>query len=377
MAMVSPARYPEFWAGTLDENRRARREVQNLIALLQSGEDCMNPKNCCVDVVVIRRIDPDSGQVQVSYDNGATWQPAPNQVSSLVVVPIPPVTSGVAGTKCDAATNVFTQAGDWIEHVSTAFDVAAGVLDFAILVAAAILDAILLLLSEGALTAAEAQIITIITGVMTGVWEGGKALFVDYWTSEERDKILCAAFCNISDDGSFSDAGFSGFYRQCSADLTGGLAKTLFLGFISSVGKSGLNAMAASGKSADSDCGDCMCFEDCAAEWFIFNDISGHYHGSILEYGDGFIIAESGPATSGNNYLLIRTANEGVCCVVPSLEFQDGTSASLIGWTDCGVAPSEGAPQHTGLFGDDVCIDYLQLQNAGYFKVKITFADCP
>jgi len=294
IGQIWPLRYPEAWGGTLEENRRARGEIKNLIDMLMSTGEC-EMTTCCLPPTIINRVNVTTGAVEISIDNGATWTPSPNTVQSVIVQPPPPVTSGVASNKCDAATNVMTQIEDWIEHVGTAFDVAAGLLDFAILVASAILDAILLLLSEGALTAAEAQIITIITGVLTAVWEGGKALFTDYWTSEEKDKILCAAVCSIGDDGSFSDAAFAAFYGKCSSELTGGLAKTLFLGFISSVGVAGLNSMAASGKSADSDCSDCICSD------FLRVYVSSG-GGTEISWDGQNLIAE--PVADGDHYTL-------------------------------------------------------------------------
>jgi len=370
LGALQPLKYPEYWGGTLEENRRARKDFGILLNQLMLTEDCDMPKDCCVDVYVIQRVNVTTGNVEVSYDQGETWQPKPNSFETQIVVPPPPVTSGVAGTKCDAATNVSTQIDDWIDHVGTAFDVAVTLLEFGGLIIVAIVNAVLLLLSEGALAAAELEIIGIISAALIAVWNGGKSLFVDYWTSENKDIILCAAFCNIGDDGSFNAAQFGGFYRQCNTNLPAGLAKTLFMGFMSSVGFQGLSAMAASGLAADADCSDCIeCFP-CSQIWAVF----GGAHGTITDQTDEFVQVLASDGGNGNFYVIIKTPDVNACCEVDHLEFVTGSS-SLHGWTDCGQPQVEGVPQHTGT-GFGACNNYIQLQDVNPFEVKIFFVDC-
>jgi len=144
------------------------------------------------------------------------------------------------------------------------------------------------------------------------------------------------------------------------------------MGFLSSVGTAGVNAMAASGMSADADCADCVCFDDCAATWNTVDDT----HGTIVERGDNYLIADA-QIIGGNAYLIISTGDPALCCRIASAEILSGTEPTLTGWTDCGVTPTFGVPQHTGLFGyGSYCVDYFQLQSSGVFRVKLTFADC-
>lgn len=343
----------------------------------QATED-NNMTTCCDEGQVILRVDPVSGMIQQSSNGGQSWQPQAGGFPSVIVQPPPPVTSGVAGTKCDAATNVAGQVDAWIDQVSNDFTTATTLLEFGQAVILAIAGAVLVVLTGGALAPVEALAIAALGAALTAAWGAGKAVFDAYWTTDVKDKILCAAFCNIGDDGSFTDAQFGSFWHKVNSDLPASPAKMLFMGFLSSVGTSGLNAMAASGMAADADCGDCMCFDDCASKWSIFGDDPTHFHGQILEYGDGFIIAQTG-TTGGDRYLLLRTPDKDQCCVVPTIEVLEGDfSGGLTGWTDCGTEPVEGSPQHTGLFSGSDCINYLQLQAAGVnCTFKITFADCP
>lgn len=236
------------------------REVADLWFDIWSEATRENDVNgCCGDVAVEIRINPETGVVEQSSNGGVTWLPQPNGIPSVIVQPVPPVTSGVADTKCDAATNVSEQVNVWIAQVSNDFTTATSLLEFATAVLVAILAAVLVVLSAGALTPLEALVLPTIGAALAAAWGAGKAVFDAYWTTDVLDAILCAAVCNIGDDGSFSDAQFSAFWNEINTNLPPSPAKMLFMGFLSSVGKAGLNAMAASGTSADADCGDCEC----------------------------------------------------------------------------------------------------------------------
>lgn len=225
---------------------------------------------CCEEQVIIKRINPETGLVEQSSDNGATWSPEPGGLQSVIVKPIPPVTSGVAATKCDAATNVSGQVQVWIDQVSNDFTTAVSLLEFGAAVLEAILIAVITILSAGTLTAVEALVLPTIAAALYAAWGAGKSIFDAYWTTDVKDQILCAAYCNISPNGSYTDAQFSAFWAKLNGDLPPGPAKMLFMGFLSSVGTAGLNAMAASGMSADSDCSDCDC-GFCAVEWTFYH----------------------------------------------------------------------------------------------------------
>lgn len=216
--------------------------------------------SCCCDAPAITvRINATTGNVEQSSDGGATWQPQPGGLPSLIVQPVPPVTSGVSATKCDAATNVTGQVDVWIDQVSNDFTTAISLLEFGVAVLEAILIAVVTILSAGVLTAAEALVLPTIAAALFAAWGAGKTVFDAYWTTDVKDAILCAVVCHIGDDGSFTDAQFSATWTDINDQLPPSPAKMLFMGFLSSVGAPGLNAMAATGTAADADCGDCEC----------------------------------------------------------------------------------------------------------------------
>jgi hypothetical protein len=259
---LMPLIYSSEWVSTggITPDEAAQRAEQMFNEYLSSGDDgeC-GEMTCCDDILVIYRINPDTGGVEQSSNGGSSWTPAANGLASVLVNPIPPVTSGVAATKCDAATNVLTQVMQWITQVSNDFDTSANLTEFAAGVFAAILAALLLFITGGAIGPIEALIIPTIGAALAAAWGAGRAAFDAYWITENFNIVLCAAYCNIGDDGAFTDAQFTAFWNKCNTDLQASPAKMLFMGFMSSSGATGLNVMAATGFSADADCSDCSC----------------------------------------------------------------------------------------------------------------------
>ncbi len=259
----------------------------------------------------------------------------------------------------------------------------------AIAVAEAALGLFLVLASAGTLTPVILGLATAVWAAATGVFALGIDGYNAYWTTDKQDAIFCAIVCNIGDNGQFTEAQYQAFRAKVKAVLPASPAFDIVMTAINAGGAQGLSQMASYGSWATADCDSCDCFSDCASSWSIFGDDPTHYHGEILATGDGFIIARSGVA-AGNKYLLIRTPSEIQCCVIDAVE--PGTYAGgvwtpsggsldvLVGWTDCGTTPSEGAPQHTGLYGygnPAYCTNYFQLQSSSeVFTVKISISDC-
>lgn len=297
-------------------------------------EDGMN--NCCTEPAIIKRVNPVTGLIEQSTDGGLTWTPVAGGIQSVIVQPVPPVTSGVSATKCDAATNVSGQVQVWIDQVSNDFDTAESLLAFGEAVLIAILAAILTIVSAGVLTPLQALVLPTIGAALTAAWAAGKAVFDAYWTTEIKDKILCAAFCNIGEDGSFTDAQFSVFWNKVNSDLPASPAKMLFMGFLSSVGKEGLNAMAASGMAADSDCEDCCASCD-AANWSI-TIFGGVPVGTLIGRGASFIDVKTEIVAGfgGGQFVQITTPDSMTCCTITSVEKLSGADTLAVAGVLCG-----------------------------------------
>jgi len=261
--MVYNFRYPENWAGTLEENRQARADVLEIVDMLGRLETCMSDK-CCTPVTVQSRVTT-GGKIEVSYDGGQTYEPSPTGVGSYIVEQSPPVTRRVTATKCDAASNGLQHIQDWQARVSILFDTATGAVEFAVGVALIIADILLILVTGGSITAFETAILTAIGGICTGVWQVGKEIFDNYFTSDVWDTVLCTLYCRMSPDGSYTDKQFSQVIADLYAKLPSSIAKTFLIEWLKSVGRAGLNNICSYGNSADADCSSCDC--DCNEIW--------------------------------------------------------------------------------------------------------------
>jgi len=327
---------------------------------------------CCDDIPHRYRVNPTTGNLEQSINGGVSWSAAAGGLQDLIVEPVPPVTSGVAATKCDAATNVAGQVDQWIAQVATDFDTAASILEFATAVLVAIAAAVFAALSLGALTAAEALVIPTIMAACVAAFGAGKVAFEAYWTTDVKDKILCAAFCNIGDDGSFTEAQFTAFWNDINADLPVGPAKMLFVGFLSSVGKEGLNAMAASGMSADADCEDCACEPGCVTEWHISEPNPGDVLGVITAQDDTHIEASTTNPQGGSGfYIYMDSGSMDNCCYVDYTLVESSSSVSA-SWQLCGSTEIQ-----SGIISPGKCAWTLIFNSAAPFSINITKDNCP
>lgn len=331
--------------------------------------------NCCTEPSITRRVNPSTGQLEQSVDGGSHWTPASGGLPSYIVQPVPPVTSGVAATKCDAATNVREQCSQWVNQVSNDFDTATTLLEFAELVALAIAGAVLVVLTGGAFTPVQISIITALGAALVAAWGAGKTVFDAYWVSDKLDIVLCAAYCSIGDDGSFTDAQFSEFWNKCNEDLPPSPAKMLFMGFMSSIGTAGLNAMAASGFSADADCSDCACVETCPEVWQWWPDFQAL--GGTVTYGEDYIEVETVPA-AGIYYVCLKTPAIDLCCYIVDTQVQSGGGGYFGGVTTCNNERSEYVPQLTsGIYFVNTCINMIYMTYSEPTVVRMYFGDCP
>jgi hypothetical protein len=328
---------------------------------------------CCEPIAISVRVNSITGRVEQSNDGGLTWGAQPGGLPSVIVNPVPAITSGVAANTCDAAANVRGQVDVWIAQVTTDFDTAISLLEFAIGVFEAILTAVLTILSLGALTPLEALVLPTIGVACAAAYAAGKAAFVDYWTSDVLDLVFCAAVCNIGDDGAFTDAQFSSFWSQVNVDLDPSPAKMLFLGFLSSVGKEGLSSMAASGLSSGTDCADCECSD--------FARIYVSTGGGSETLWDGEWLYAS-PVHDGSHYTLyVQTTNPDDTfdvdnCGTYELEVLTGTvSVSDSAYIPCGG----GSSTPIGVTDlADICTCQLALRNLEDvpFTVRLRAVSC-
>jgi len=287
---------------------------------------------CCCDSstqVIEHRVNPATGQLEISTDGGVTWTLDPESPITVLEQWPAPVPSGVSGTKCDAATNGKQHIEDLIAGSSEWLETAGTILELAVGVCTALL-ALIAAASAGTLAPAAAALATAIWAAAAAALEIGKTAFDAYWTSAERDKITCALFCTIGDDGAFTEAQYSAFLAKWSADSTPSPAFNLVFSTLKAGGRKGLNNLCSYGSAAEADCSDCNCGTCDFSTWEQW------VNGIIIEQDETHIVIQAvfggGQWNAG-----IRNANIDSCCCNVQIVAGEGELINAIGYVPCGL----------------------------------------
>jgi len=310
------------------------------------------------NIIVLSQFTPD-GDYQESTDGGATYHDAPNRdPRNAVPLPppfLPPGTEEAECTYADAIVNQFING--WINGTGDGEDLAT------------VIEGILAFLA-GILGAVGAVVAVIVLAIAASVVDITVAAWKAAFTSDVWDRLRCNIHDNQQPDGSFTAADIDAIYARIGDEETGVVLISLQQ-IVAALGWQGMTIAARSG--VGSPTADCACSDACGTNW----EVMGASHGTIIDAGDDFITVEASNA-GGNYYVLIHSVPDTDCCLIHSSELISGSAPTLTGWTDCGTTPTEGAPQHTGIFGyDNYCVNYFQQQGAAPFTVKISFLPCP
>ncbi len=294
---------------------------------------------CCEPLIVKNRIDPDTGRPQVSYDGGETWKTDPADVENQITLLQPPVRSGSPSTKCDAASNaaehideLITATGENLSTASTVFALAVGI-------AEAVLALFLIIVSAGTLAAPVTAVATAIWVAATQLFELGIDGYNAYWTTDKQDAIFCAIYCNIGDNGQFTEAQYQAFRTKIKAQLPASPAFDIVMTAINAGGATGLSQMASYGTAAMRDCDSCDCDEFIR----VYVVDTG---GTEISYVDNKLTASSVSAGGSGNLLYLAFepgalyANINEC---GNLYVEDGGGALFGTYTLCGTSTAIGA----------------------------------
>lgn len=253
--------YPSAWeqrTGITAEQAADRwLEMLNQYWVSNCEGDGMPCEGGCPEI--LRRIDPVSGVPQISDDGGSTWRTDPTSAIAQIVAQPPAITSGAAANRCDAASNGKQHIEDLITGCSNQLDTAITVFDLAVAVMEIVLELAILFISGGTASPLVIALAPAIWGAAHAAFEFGKSAFDAYWTTDEKDKILCALFCTIGADGSFNDAQFAAFLSRWKADATPSPAFNFVYSALKPIGAKGLSNYCSYGESADADCSSCGC----------------------------------------------------------------------------------------------------------------------
>jgi len=213
----------------------------NLARKLMSG--------CCGDEPTNQRYTAD-GYLEQSFDGGETWERdnSDPRFNSPIFPPLP----GADGDdkKCAAAASAAAVIDDDIVQKLEESMTAADILALIALV-------LLLFLSGGSLAP---LIVGLVSAILATGIEATKAAF----TTEVWDTFRCILYCNMADDGSFTEAQWQQVKADIFDQIGTSIAQTFLITTVNAWGPAGLTNAARSGRVTEADCSDCDCTPD---EW--------------------------------------------------------------------------------------------------------------
>lgn len=251
--------------GISAEDAAARALVMYELYLNSGAEGDCEDMACCEPEPVLKRIDDETGRPQVSYDGGETWQPDPND-PQFGVMQLPPIVAG-GTTKCDAASNALQHFTDVVNASSSNIATAGSVYALGVAMATVLLEVFIIVVTGGLGSPLALTIAAMLMGVGTSVINMGQEAFDAYWDSDAFDKVLCALYCNIGDNGQFTEDQYQAWRTQMYSDLDSSPALDFVMTTVNAGGAAGLSNMASYGGSADSDCGECGCDPEPLVYW--------------------------------------------------------------------------------------------------------------
>jgi hypothetical protein len=322
------------WFNWQRDEAKSGKELASVYRDVFLGIDWTDMSCCCNQTIpILQRIDPENiYNMQISYDGGDTWITNPNQAYNNVV-PLPPPVMDEHHTNCDAASNALQHVKDLVAAQIGAMEGSGIITEIALVVAQALIGIILSILVEGPIAAL--TIMPIIINAIAAISALGIVAFTDYWTTDNYDIILCAFFCNIQEDGTYTSGGFAAAMGELATNLPDSAAKDWLITLLNTAGLAGFNNMAAYGASADADCGSCSCGDECADidDWV---GASPGVLGTITDRTSTTITVASEFYSGFGEYVAYINAGHpedfDICCVCTNISV-DGVSQP--GATEC------------------------------------------
>lgn len=356
--MISRLTYDDAWTGTEDEIHAA---VESIYKILNVGRPTMG---CgCGDTGLPSRYNA-AGVYQVSYDGGVTWVDAPLADYRNNVVLLPPL-PGEDGDdkKCQIATNIRGH----IEHQADQLGADTAAWGELTLLIAAFIGLMIFVGIIGSLGAATPLILALAGALLTV----GQSGFAAAMTTAVFDTFECLLYCNMQDDGTFTDADLTTIKAGIASDI-GGVAQTYLLGVMDALGTTGLENMGRTGSGLAADCSGCPCSTDCnLSNWSV---IPGN--GTEIDRGADYITVESqASGMVGGQAAGIYTGDNMVCCFLTVKEFLSGGATGQL-HVRCGetIPPFDGTPwPHTGDPGTESACAIVNYSTST-FTVKYTLS---
>jgi len=375
---LMPLIYASEWVQTtgVSPQEAAERAQEMFNLYVNSGNDgeC-GDMACCEEKVIIHRYNPVTGRPEISDDGGETWKPDPADVQNQIPLYPPLVTDGGSSTKCDAATNASEHINELIDATGENLNTAGDVFTLAVGIAEAVLALFLILISAGTLA-------PIVTAVATAIWAAASAafslgydLYMAYWTTDKKDAILCALFCNIGEDGQFTEAQYQAVRAKIKGQLPASPALDIVMTAINAGGARGLSQMASYGNAAEADCSSCDCGE---IGVYNVNQTTGVFDLLLPDEGtDNIYTIEAGLYVPTGNYAFYQFFQDNGTAPLEGGHYIDAHLVSGTTYSNGYIDKDTGSGIPSSWAAIPDCAGGLWAESGYPFTVQITVTPCP
>lgn len=279
---------------------------------------------CCNDGIPIeRRVNETTGTVELSTDGGFTWHPDPQDPRNSGVALPPPVTSGIASDKCDAANSVTKQLQVYVDDILQSKVNELGLVEVALAIVAIALT--IWVAPVWALFPA------LIIPLIQRVFAASAAELTAAMSASIYQQFTCIIFCNMQSDGTMTQAG----WVQAINDMNQQFAPSNPLGyntcraFMLIYGLLGVNNAAAQGLNYGYNCDGCDCSGCDFSNWEVWDN------GTLISQDATHITVQ---ATFGGSQWNagVRNLNVFACCCNVVITADVEGQPTVIGFIPCG-----------------------------------------
>lgn len=277
---------------------------------------------CCEPLQATNHQFTADGGMEVSYDNGVTWEPDPDDPRNDVVILPPPDGTSANDIRCKVASSVTQAIRQQADKLIADASIGAGING---LVAALIglLIYIGIIGSGGLLT-------PLLLGLAAALIEAGSAAFEAAMTATVYQALQCIVYCSVKPDGSIDQSGLDTIRTKVRAQLTGVAMK--FIDDTLGIWQlAGVNNAGHSGFTTEFDCAVCDCQSCDLSGW------SQWVNGTILEQDATHIVIQS--VKIGTTWHAgIRNVDINACCCDVQFAVGEGQLITALGYVPCGSA---------------------------------------
>jgi hypothetical protein len=285
LGLLEVYRYKDSFTGTDEEKTIAVGVMRQLMEVLaMSGCGCDDN----ITQVIKHRINPTTGDQEISIDDGATWTSDPQSVYNQATQAAPLHGADSTVKQCEAANNVVANLKDVQARWSSYIGVLNSITE---LLATMVVDVLAMLF----LPVVGAELVALGSPITMKIFEAAQILLgttqeaYDLLFTENNWTLLrCILYCNGHEDGTFNAGDYVNIISQVRAQLTvpSPNAGDSIACMIDSWGLIGLNNAARIGAGEEGNCDDCDCPpRSCASAdnfyWGTVNSTTDNMDGTV------------------------------------------------------------------------------------------------